>query len=70
MHPPGCSTSPAPASAWPPSSPTRSLALPLADATADAVILAYVLFHLTDPPRALAEARRVLRPGGRVAAIT
>lgn len=48
----------------------NALALPLADATADAVILAYVLFHLTDPPRALAEAARVLRPGGRVAAIS
>jgi ubiquinone/menaquinone biosynthesis C-methylase UbiE len=49
-----------------------ALALPLADATAaaDAVILAYVLFHLTDPPQALAEAARVLGPGGRVAAIT
>lgn len=45
-------------------------ALPLADAAADAVILAYVLFHLTDPPLALAEAARVLRPGGRVAATT
>jgi len=47
-----------------------ALALPLADATADAVILAYVLFHLTDPPLAIAEAARVLRPGGRVTAIT
>ena len=47
-----------------------ALALPLAGAAADAVILAYVLFHLTDPPLALAEASRVLRPGGRVAAIT
>jgi SAM-dependent methyltransferase len=47
-----------------------ALALPLADGTADAVILAYVLFHLADPPLALAEAARVLRPGGRVGAIT
>jgi SAM-dependent methyltransferase len=45
-------------------------ALPLADGTADAVILAYVLFHLADPALALAEAARVLRPGGRVGAIT
>ena len=29
-----------------------ALALPLADGTADAVILAYVLFHLADPARA------------------
>lgn len=47
-----------------------ALALPLADATTDAVILAYVLFHLADPPLALTEAARVLRPGGRVATIT
>ncbi len=47
-----------------------ALAVPLADGTADAVILAYVLFHLADPSLALAEAARVLRPGGRVGAIT
>jgi SAM-dependent methyltransferase len=47
-----------------------ALALPLADQAADAVILAYVLFHLADPPLALAEASRVLRPGGRVGTIT
>jgi SAM-dependent methyltransferase len=47
-----------------------ALALPLADGTADAVILAYVLFHLADPSLAIAEATRVLRPGGRVGAIT
>jgi SAM-dependent methyltransferase len=47
-----------------------ALALPLADGTADAVILAYVLFHLADPARAVAEAARVLRPGGRVGTIT
>jgi SAM-dependent methyltransferase len=47
-----------------------ALDLPLADATADAVILAYVLFHLSDPSRAVAEAARVLRPTGRVATVT
>jgi len=47
-----------------------ALALPLADETVDAVILAYVLFHLADPSRAIAEAARVLRPGGRVGAVT
>jgi SAM-dependent methyltransferase len=47
-----------------------ALALPLADGTADAVILAYVLFHVADPARAVAEAARVLRPGGRVGTIT
>jgi SAM-dependent methyltransferase len=47
-----------------------ALALPLADGTVDAVILAYVLFHVADPARAVAEAARVLRPGGRVGTIT
>lgn len=47
-----------------------ALALPLADGIADAVILAYVLFHLADPARAVAEAARVLRPGARVGTIT
>jgi SAM-dependent methyltransferase len=47
-----------------------ALALPLADATTDAVLLAYVLFHLADPLLAITEAARVLRPGGRIAAIT
>jgi SAM-dependent methyltransferase len=47
-----------------------AVALPLADGAADAAILAYVLFHVSDPPRALAEAARVLRPGGRVATVT
>jgi SAM-dependent methyltransferase len=36
-----------------------ALALPLTDGVADAVILAYVLFHLADPARAVAEAARV-----------
>jgi rhodanese-related sulfurtransferase/SAM-dependent methyltransferase len=47
-----------------------ALALPFAAGTVDAVILAYVLFHLADPPLALAEAARVLRPGGRAGIIT
>jgi SAM-dependent methyltransferase len=47
-----------------------ALALPLADGAADAVILAYVLFHLADPSIAVAEAARVLRPAGRVGTIT
>lgn len=47
-----------------------ALALPIADATADAVLLAYVLFHLADPMAALREAARVLRRDGRVGTIT
>lgn len=47
-----------------------ALALPLASDSADAVILAYVLFHLAVPVQALAEAARVLRPGGRAGIIT
>ena len=47
-----------------------ALALPLAGGCADAVILAYVLFHLADPVRALGDAARVLRPGGRVGTVT
>jgi len=41
--------------------------LPLPDASADAVMLVSMLHHVDDPLRALAEVRRVLRPGGRLA---
>ncbi|MGC3998327.1 MAG: methyltransferase domain-containing protein [Anaeromyxobacter sp.] len=40
--------------------------LPLPDASVDAVISSLVLCSVTDPGRALAEVRRVLRPGGRL----
>ena len=40
--------------------------LPLPDASVDAVLCAFVLCSVTDPGRALAEVRRVLRPGGRL----
>ena len=41
-------------------------ALPLADASLDVASLALVLQYVADPMRALAEARRVVRDGGRV----
>ncbi|QLQ08757.1 MAG: class I SAM-dependent methyltransferase [Anaerolineae bacterium] len=40
--------------------------LPLADAAVDTVVMVRVLHHLIDVPRALAELRRILRPGGQL----
>ncbi|MCC6756021.1 MAG: methyltransferase domain-containing protein [Solirubrobacterales bacterium] len=42
-------------------------ALPLPDASQDAVVSQEALFHVPDLARALGEAHRVLRPGGRIA---
>jgi demethylmenaquinone methyltransferase/2-methoxy-6-polyprenyl-1,4-benzoquinol methylase len=42
-------------------------ALPVPDASADAVLMVSMLHHVDNPARALAEARRVLVPGGRLA---
>ena len=42
-------------------------ALPFADGTYDAVTMAFLVGHLAEPARALAEAHRVLAPGGRLA---
>lgn len=41
-------------------------ALPIGDAEVDLTLLTLVLHYVVDPPTALAEAHRVLRPGGRV----
>lgn len=41
-------------------------ALPMKDGSLDVAVLSLVLHYVADPPRVCAEARRVLRPGGRL----
>jgi SAM-dependent methyltransferase len=43
--------------------------LPAADESFDAAILVSMLHHVADPSAALSEARRILRPGGRLAVL-
>ena len=43
--------------------------LPLGDATVDIALLSQALHHAANPARAMAEAVRILRPGGRVLAL-
>ncbi len=44
--------------------------LGLASGSMDVAVLAFMLFHVREPARALAEARRVLRPSGTIGTIT
>jgi ubiquinone/menaquinone biosynthesis C-methylase UbiE len=44
--------------------------IPYPDGTFDAVIANHMLYHVPDRPKALAEIRRVLKPGGRLYAAT
>jgi ArsR family transcriptional regulator len=44
-------------------------ALPIGDAEVDLALLVLVLHHVPDPARALAEAARVLKPGGRLVVV-
>jgi ubiquinone/menaquinone biosynthesis C-methylase UbiE len=44
--------------------------LPFADETFDCAVAAWMLYHVPDRDRAIAELARVLRPGGRLVAIT
>ena len=44
--------------------------LPFPDDSFDAVLAAWMLYHVADLDRGLAETRRVLRPGGRLVATT
>lgn len=44
--------------------------IPFEDETFDAVIANFMLYHVSDRPKAIAEIKRVLKPGGRLFAAT
>ena len=44
--------------------------LPLASGSVDAVLMMHMLYHVPRPPDAVREARRVLRPGGKLLVMT
>lgn len=47
-----------------------AVSLPLRDSSVDGALLAYVLFHLSDPAAAMTEVARVVGPGGAVGTVT
>jgi SAM-dependent methyltransferase len=47
-----------------------ALQVPVRDRSFDAVVMAFMLFHLPDPAAGLAEVRRILRPGGWIGLLT
>jgi SAM-dependent methyltransferase len=47
-----------------------AVALPFADGEFDVAVAAWMLYHVPDLERAVAELARVLRPGGRLVAVT
>lgn len=53
-----------------PSTVADARQLPLASSSVDLVVLSFILFHVESPIEALKEARRAIRPGGRIATAT